>query len=81
MFDFRFFDNLKAMVEKSPKTQNKEKRAKQAHYQCLPATSGHGHGADQMDGHAGRDLPSEQSFLKDSDGIEECFDSLLFEET
>ena len=93
----RFFENFKAMVEKplGSGTHNKEKRAKRTHHQHPPATPAHGtdqggehtadqvdeHTADQADEHTGRGLPSDQSLLKDDDGIEECFDSLLFEET
>ena len=77
------------MVEKplGSGTHNKEKQAKRTHHQHPPATPAHGtdqageHTADQADEHTGRGLPSDQNLLKDDDGIEECFDSLLFEET
>lgn len=85
------------MVEKplDSGTHSKEKQAKRTHHQHPPATPAHGtdqvgehtadqvdeHTAEQADEHTGRGLPRDQSLLKDDDGIEECFDSLLFEET
>ena len=75
------FDNFRAMVESPPKGGNKGKPPKQEHYGHQPATPGCVNGAVQIDGHTDTHLSSVQSALKDSGGIEECFDSFLFEET